>query len=342
MEQLELTSPVSIFDDSGQLCNFGWARNPFFHYNPILLHTPRRAISESERYIIFSPTHLFLFELCDAGVFGHLFICAVSLLDKTIIGKFEKLSFPMGMLNLPNQSEGSVIKRMVESNLVEFVCVEGGGRIIKVDAPQLGRNNRLRGEVILLTQEDEQSISVNSPWRQRKERFQLIRCAPCYSVEGVMQFENTSIIFNRGRAWGIYEWLRMARPSTDIHYWAAACGMCRGRQVGFNVGYGSADSSAGTENAFFVNGLLHKLDQVTFRISPSNWLDPWNFTSDNKRLEMTFVPVQRNFYQNNFLFYSVHVRQFFGFFSGRATLDDGSVLYFNNISGVAERRKTYN
>ncbi|MDR2343145.1 MAG: DUF2804 domain-containing protein [Spirochaetaceae bacterium] len=342
MAQVEVRAPVSIFDDIGQLCNFGWARGPFFHYDPNLIWAPRRCILESERYIIFSPTHLFVFDLCDSGVFGHFSICAVSLLDKTISGKFEKLSFPMGALELPNQSESSVIKKTIKNNRVEFICIEDAGRIIKIDAPQVNRNNRLRGEVVLLPQEDTQSISVNSPWRRQRERFQLIRCSPCYTVEGVMQFENTPLIFSRGRAWGIYEWVRMARPANDIHYWAAACGMYRGRQIGFNVGYGSADSAAGTENAFFVNGTLHKLDQVTFRISPSNWLEPWNFTSNNKRLEMTFIPVQRNSYQNNFLFHSVRVRQFFGFFSGRVTLDDGSVLYFNNIAGIAERRKTYN
>jgi hypothetical protein len=343
MAQVEITAPVSIFDDVGQLCNFGWARGPFFNYNPNLIWAPRRFITESERYIIFSSTHLFVFELCDGGVFGYFSICAVSLLDKKISGKFEKLSFPMGALELPNQSESSVIKRVIKNNLIEFICIEDGGRIIKIDVPQLNRNNRLRGEIVLLTQEeDAQSISVNLPWRCQKERFQLIRYAPCYTVEGVVQFENTPLIFNRGRAWGIYEWVRMARPAKDIHYWAAACGMCRGRQLGFNIGYGSADSAAGTENAFFVNGTLHKLDQVTFRISPSNWLAPWNFTSNNKRLEMTFIPVQSYSYQHSILFHSLRARQFFGFFSGRILLDDDSTLYFNNIAGIAERRKTYN
>ncbi|MDR2658563.1 MAG: DUF2804 domain-containing protein [Spirochaetaceae bacterium] len=342
MAQTEITAPVSIFDDVGKLCNFGWARGPFFHYDRNLLWTPARSITETERYIIFSPTHLFAFELYDAGIFGHISICAVSLLDKTISSKFEKLPFPMGILELPNQSEDTVIKKVVKGSLMEFICIENGGRIIKIDSPHLTHNNRLRGEVVLIAQEEAQSISTHSQWRRQKERFQLIRCSPCYTVEGVMQFENKPHLFNKGRAWGIYEWIRNVRPKKDIHYWASACGMHKGRQIGFNVGYGSADSSAGTENAFFVNGVLHKLDQVTFKISPSNWLEPWHFTSNNERLEMNFVPIQRNFYQNNFLFYSLRVRQFFGFFSGRVVLDDGVAINFNNITGFAERRKTNN
>ncbi|MDR1147499.1 MAG: DUF2804 domain-containing protein [Spirochaetaceae bacterium] len=340
--QTEITAPVSIFDDVGRLCNFGWARGPFFHYDRELLWTPGRLITESERYIIFSPTHLFAFELYDAGALGHISICAVSLLDKAISRKFEKLSFPTGILKLPNQSEETIIKTAINDSLIEFICIEDGGRIIKIDAPQLSHNNRLRGEVVLMTQEDAQSIVTYAPWRRQTERFQLIRCSPWYTTEGVMQFENKPLLFNKGRAWGIYEWARIARPKKDIHYWAAACGMYKGQQIGFNVGYGSADSTAGTENAFFVNGVLHKLDQVTFKISPSNWLEPWHFTSNNNRLEMTFIPVQHNSYQNNFLFYSLRTRQFFGFFFGKITLDDGSLLHFNNITGITERRKTDN
>ncbi|MDR2096893.1 MAG: DUF2804 domain-containing protein [Spirochaetaceae bacterium] len=342
MAQTEITAPVSIFDDMGQLCNFGWARGPFFHYDRTLLWAPRRFISESERYIIFSPSYLFAFELHDAGILGYISICAVSLLDKSVSQKFEKLYFPMGALELPNQSESSVIKATIKNNLFEFICIEDSGRIIKIDAPQIGRASRLRGEVVLMTQDDQQSISTYAPWQRQKERFQLIRCSPCYTVEGVMQFENKPLLFNKGRAWGIYEWARIARPKNDIHYWAAACGIHQGQQIGFNVGYGSADSAAGTENAFFVNGILHKFDQVTFRISPLNWLAPWIFTSSDNRLEMVFIPVQSYSYQNNMLFHSLHTLQFFGFFSGKAALDDGSVLHFNNIAGVAERRKTYN
>ncbi|MDR0408917.1 MAG: DUF2804 domain-containing protein [Spirochaetaceae bacterium] len=338
--QTEITAPVSIFDNTGSLCNFGWARGPFFHYNRALLWTPGRSIAESERYIIFSPTHLFTFELYDAGVFGHISVCAVPLLDKTVSSKFEKLSFPMGMLKLPNQSEETIIKTNLKNNLIEFICIEDGGRIIKIDTPQLSHNNRLRGEVVLMTQEYAQSIVTHIPWRRQKERFQLTRCSPCYTAEGVMQFENKPVLFNKGRAWGIYEWARIARPKKDIHYWAAACGMHRGRQIGFSVGYSSADSSSGTENAFFVNGILHKLEQVTFKISPSSWLAPWHFSSGSGRLEMIFFPARYNSYQNNFLFHSLHTRQFFGFFSGKVILDNGEVLHFSNITGLAERRKT--
>jgi len=341
-QQKEFITPVSIFDDFGKLYNFGWARQPFFNYDPALLWTPRRLIYEQERYLIYSPAHVFFFELCDGGILGHLSITAIARLDKKVSRKFERIAFPMGSLELPYQSESTRIKKIIKKNLFEFTSVDKGSRLIIIDIPQIFRNTRLRGEVVLTAPPGAQSIVTHTPWRREKERFQLIRCSPWYHVEGVMQFENVPLLFNRGKAWGIYEWSRIARPRNDIHFWAAGCGLQGGKQISFSIGYSFADSSAGTENAFFIDGILHKLEQVTFRISPANWLQPWYFTSSNKRLEMRFNPAVASPYQNNYLLCYQRVRQFFGAFSGKIVLDDGNTLYFENITGLAERRKMYN
>jgi hypothetical protein len=156
----------------------------------------------------------------------------------------------------------------------------------------------------------------------------------------VVQFGTSELVFTKGKAWGIFDWNRGVRPRADVHYWAAGCGLSEGRQVSFSVGYGSADPSRGTENGFFLDGKLHKLDQVTFHINPANWLLPWRFTSNDNRLEMTFTPHQERLERNRMILYSLTRRQVCGFFSGKAVLDDGSLMEFQNITGFAERRKT--
>jgi hypothetical protein len=112
------------------------------------------------------------------------------------------------------------------------------------------------------------------------------------------------------------------------------------RQVGFNAGYGSADSSWGTENAFFLDGKIHKLDQITFHISPSNWLETWRFTSNDKRLEMTLTPNQERSERHQLLFHTMNRRQVCGSFSGTVILDTGEELRFQDLMGFAERGKT--
>jgi hypothetical protein len=155
----------------------------------------------------------------------------------------------------------------------------------------------------------------------------------------VIQFGTTEIFFTKGNGWGIFDWSRGVRPSADIRYWAAACGVSGGRQLSFCAGYSRADFSYGTENGFFVEGVLHKLDQITFHIPLSNWLSPWRFTSNDNRIEMTFYPHQERIDRRSLFFHTSTRRQVFGFFSGRVQLDDGSILEFQNLTGFAERGK---
>ena len=155
-----------------------------------------------------------------------------------------------------------------------------------------------------------------------------------------MQFSSTELVFIKDKAWGIFDWTRGVRPHADIRLWAAACGLYKGRLLSFNVGYSTADTNVGTENAFFVDGKLHKLDLVTFHIPPSDWLEPWRFTSNDDRLEMRFKPHQERSDRSVMFLHSLRRRQVYGSFSGKVVLDDGSTREFTDITGFAERRKT--
>ncbi|MDR2211962.1 MAG: DUF2804 domain-containing protein [Spirochaetaceae bacterium] len=338
---MEVTENREILDEVGRPVNFGWARNPLFEYNPPILNgIPKTRITEADRYIIFSATHLIVFEIIDGGTLGHVGISIISVKDHRRSTHSIDSILSLGRFELPRCSDKGSIRIREKKSTLDFILMESGARIIKVDYPRFGNHRHLRGEVVLSSPPAAQSIVTVSPWRREKYAFRYFRCSPWFITEGVMQFGTAEIYFTRDNAWGIYDWKREVRPRRDIRYWAAACGIANGRLVGFNVGYGSADSSAGTENAFFLDGVIHKLDQVTFHIPPTDWLEEWKFTSNDKRLEMTFTPNQERKEHRSIFLHSVKCRQMCGTFSGRVILDDGSSLGFWNITGFAERRKT--
>ncbi|MDR2865167.1 MAG: DUF2804 domain-containing protein [Spirochaetaceae bacterium] len=340
MNQIEIIEPASIIDTKGAPVNLGWARKPVFSYNPAFTWTPQRFTSSSDRYVIFSKSFMFVYEIYDGGYLGFIHVTAVSLIDKHIASRVILIPFPLGDLSLPNTSVANSIRLRHEKTILDFIALEQGSRIVKVDIQQVGHNRNLRGEVVLIEPVKAQSIYTNSMYLGENKRFQFLRCSPWWSVEGVMQYENMEMAFNRGKAWGIFYWSRITRPLKDVHYWAAGCGLWDGQELSFNIGYGTVDNSYGTENAFFVNGKMHKLELVTFQASPSGWLKPWKFTSNNFRLEMTFYPVQQ-YSRKNHVFYQLYqVRQVYGFFSGRVTLDDNTIAQFDRISGIIERRET--
>ena len=354
MAQTEISSPLSVLDDMGQPQNFGWSRQPRFFYDPALIYAPRHRVTESDRYIVHSPTHLVVFEIRDDGWLGHMGISVISMRDKKRSTQTFKTFFPLGSYELPTSSvTGSVRWRRKKTHL-DFISMEGGVKIIKADIPKFGHNRSLRGELVLSEPENppdpdvsslngesspaepSQSLVTNQSWRNEKNAFRYSRCSPWYTAEGVIQFGSSEIIFTRGNGWGIFDWNRGARPRADIRYWAAACGMSGGRQLSFCAGYSWADFSHGTENGFFIDGQLHKLDQVTFHIPLYDWFSPWRFTSNDNRLEMTFYPHQERIDRHRLFFYISSRRQIFGFFSGRMELDSGSVIEFQNLTGFAE------
>ncbi|MCL2139871.1 MAG: DUF2804 domain-containing protein [Treponema sp.] len=340
MLQNEINAAVSVLNGSGDPQNFGWSRHPVFFFDPSLIWAPRRKISESDRYIVFNPTHTVVFEIRDDGYAGRMGITVVSIKEKKRSTQFLQTLFPLGSYDMPPGSQSGTLKYRRKKAILDFIPMEGGARIIRADIPKFGRHRSLRGELVLTEPLLAESLVCNQPWRKTENAFCYSRYSPWYTVEGVIQFGSTEIYFTAGNAWGIFDWNRCVRPGSDIHYWASSCGLSNGRLVGFCVGYGSADSSAGTENAFFVDGQIHKLDQVTFHIPPVDWLSPWRFTSNDNRLEMVFHPVQERKERRNVLIHSVSRRQVFGTFSGKVILDDGSEMDFFNITGFAEREKT--
>jgi hypothetical protein len=343
MAQVEISAPLSVLDDLGRPVNFGWARKPLFTYDDSLQRGSSLRVTASDRYIIFSHTHLIILEILDGGCLGYTGISILSLKDKKRSTQIFTTPFPLGSYNLPNSSESGTVRVQRKKRLLEFVAMEGGARIIKADFPKFGHHRFLRGAVVLSPPPNAESMVTHMPLLGSKNAFILSRRSPWYIAEGVIQFGTAEIVFTKGNAWGILDWNRGCRSRSDMSYWAAACGMEAGsadpHQIGFTVGYG-ADSSLGTENAFFVDGKLHKLDQVTFHISPADWLEPWRFTSNDNRLEMTFVPSQGRIERNQMFTHILNRRQVCGSFSGKVILDDGRELTFKNLMGIAERRKS--
>ncbi|MDR1466599.1 MAG: DUF2804 domain-containing protein [Treponema sp.] len=334
----KIEEPFSISSVSGKPVRFGWACAPLFVYNKDVLLVPRRRISEANRYIIYSPTHFFVFEVVDNGYLGYVSIYMISLRDRKKFSNTFPSLFSLGSFEMPDSIEEGSIRLHKKQFIVDFIVMNSGARIIKIDVPHFDRHRTLRGEVVLIPPLHADSIATVMPWR-RGNAFRYSFCAPHFSVEGVMQIGATEITFTKGNAWGVFDCVRAIRPNSDIRYWATACGTTGGKQAGFSIGYDLADSSQGTENAFFLDGKLHKLDQVTFHISPTNWLQPWHFTSNNNRMEMVFIPEIEWEESNRILFYYTMRRYFYGLFMGKVVLDNGEPFEFK-ITGFAERIKT--
>ena len=138
------------------------------------------------------------------------------------------------------------------------------------------------------------------------------------------------------------DWGRGVWTYHNTWYWGSASGELDGVPFGWNIGYGFGNTSAATENVLFYDGKIHKLGEVKFEIPMDedgfeDFMKPWVFTSDDNRFYMNFTPVldRSAFMSAGVVLSDQH--QVFGHFTGRITLDDGTVLPVRDFFGFAEK-----
>ena len=68
-------------------------------------------------------------------------------------------------------------------------------------------------------------------------------------------------------------------------------------------------------------------------------MKPWTFSSSDGRFEMSFVPVIDRANRTSVVVIESDQHQVFGRFTGRAVLDDGTVLEVKDLMGFAEKVK---
>ena len=140
----------------------------------------------------------------------------------------------------------------------------------------------------------------------------------------------------------VLDWGRGVWTYHNTWYWGSASGELDGVPFGWNIGYGFGNTEAATENVLFYDGRIHKLSEVRFEIPMDedgfeDFMKPWVFTSDDNRFYMNFIPVldRSAFMSAGVVLSDQH--QVFGRFTGRITLDDGTVLPVRDFFGFAEK-----
>ena len=136
---------------------------------------------------------------------------------------------------------------------------------------------------------------------------------------------------------GALDWGRGVWTYDNVWYWGSGSGDIDGHRFGFNIGYGFGDTSAASENVIFYDGVAHKIDDVKFNIS-DNFIDAWTFTSSDGRFEMSFEPIiDRSDYTSVLDLIVTNQHQVFGKMTGKAVLDDGTVIRVKDFLCFAEK-----
>ena len=192
-----------------------------------------------------------------------------------------------------------------------------------------------------LNAEPKDSMVILTPFKKKKA-FYYNQKIVGLKANGKVCLGQEEILFDEKNTRAILDWGRGVWTYKNTWYWGAGCGVVEGHEIGFNIGYGFGDTSAASENMLFVDGVAHKLEQVSFNIPKTkngkdDFMSPWTFTSSDKRFEMNFQPIIDRHSNANVLVISSNQHQVFGRFSGTMVLDDGKEIKLENFLAFAEK-----
>ncbi len=336
MRNHEVTNIQPLLNEDGSLHEPGWSKQLLQVYSRDAIKAPKFRIKEWDYYLVLSQQSEFgvAFTMSDDGYIG---LQSVSLLDFSVPCEHTETvltPFPMGKMKMPTTSEeGNVIysdkrlrmKFIKEAQTRRIVCSFDNfkdGKTFECD--------------ITLSQPPMDTMVIATPWKENKKAFYYNQKINCMRASGKVKFDGKVYEFNPENDFGTLDWGRGVWTYDNTWYWGSGNGIVNGKPFGFNIGYGFGDTSAASENILFYDGKCHKLDDVTFNIPASSYTDPWTFTSSDGRFEMDFVPIIDRAAKIDIKVIVTDQHQVFGKMSGKAVLDDGTVLEIRDLLCFAE------
>ena len=338
--QKEILVAGPLLNEEGHLIEKGYAKSLIREYKRSDIKANKLKIKEWDYYLIYDDKYGIALTYDDNSYMG---LKSVSIID--LINAKEKTVSPMqfmtrGHHNLPSSSKyGDCIYHSKKIDIL-FRHIDGK-RVLDVRLSNYHDKKDFECHLIL-DEEPQDSMVIVTPFKENPKAFYYNQKIVGFNVEGYFKVGDYQYNFDKNKTRGILDWGRGVWTYKNTWYWGAGAGVIDGHEIGFNIGYGFGDTSLASENCIFYDGVMHKLEEVTFNIPKDekgkyNYLDKWTFTSSDGRFEMNFTPIIDRKSKTNVGIICSDQHQIFGKFNGSMILDDGRIIEVKDFIAFAER-----
>ena len=338
-QQHEILRSAPLLNASGDLAEPGWARSLLPVYRRSDIRVSPMRIKEWDYYLITDGHVGLALTIADNGYMG---LDSVSFLDFDEGWEQTKSPmrlFPMGKTGLPESSADGA-SEIARGGYAMAFYHEDGARRLSFHMDRFLDGDAIEG-IVTLSGAPEESMVIATPF-DKPGHFYYNQKINCMRAEGWITLGKRRIELTPDRFFGVLDWGRGVWTYHNTWYWGSASGELDGVPFGWNIGYGFGNTAAASENVLFYDGRIHKLGTVEFHIPKDEkgrnaYLNVWNFTSDDNRFYMNFTPVLDRSALTSAIIIKSDQHQVFGRFTGRVTLDDGTVLPVRDFFGFAEK-----
>ena len=320
MAQHEITAPQRLLNDAGNISEPGFAKKLYWKYDRNDIRAPKWRIKEWDYYYIGTQDYGLCLTISDAGFVSSLSVSLLGFGEEPFQWNGSEMgAFPLGKLHMPWTSESGSVAAKVGRLRMSFEN-DGEKRRLQGIYKDYCKTGKDLIFDVTLTGIPKESMVIATPF-EKDRHFYYNQKINCMYADGIASFDGKDYVL-----------LPEAKDYKRIG---------SGDRFGFNIGYGFGDTSAASENMLFYNGKSHKLQDVSFEIPKKedgsyDYMKPWTFHETDGRFEMTMTPVIDRQAPANFGVIMMIPHQVFGKLSGKAVLDDGTVIEIRDRMVFAE------
>lgn len=339
--QKEITKQQPLLDNEGNIANSGYAKKLLWTYDRAAIKAKKCRIKEWDYYCIADSEYALCLTVADMGYVGALSISIVDFCTPSHFTNSSVFFFPMGKLKMPATSEKGDI--YWKNGKVEMRFTNDGNvRHLSGSYPNADKKGGSVTFDVILSNFPKESIAIATPFKKHRY-FYYNQKINCMTAEGFFTLADKKHNFDKSDALATLDWGRGVWTYDNTWYWSSLQMRCDdGKTFGWNLGYGFGDTSAASEDVFFYDGKTHKIGRTQFIIPTSkkgkpDFMQPWQFTSDDGRLNCTFRPLVDRYAPMDFKIMCMIPHQVFGYASGECVLDDGKIIKLDNVMCFAEK-----
>ncbi len=333
----KLERPHRLLDFDGTVLESGWANKLVAEYSPYDIKANKLRIKEWDYYIVVDDSGIaFATVIADNRYMG---LANASLYDFNENKKYDYITpliLPMGKLRMPTDSATGDIYYKGMGCKLSYIHENGYRRLVGHYKATKSRP-ALDFDIKLKKFENDDTMVIATPWEKDKKAFYYNQKINCMPAEGYLKMGERLVEFTPDKNYGTLDWGRGVWTYDNTWYWGSGNGTVNGKRFGYNIGYGFGDTTKASENMIFYDGKCHKLDRIRFEIPENDIMQPWKFISSDGRFDMDFMPLYDNRTNLSALVISQDAHQVFGKITGKAVLDDGTVLNIKDMTVFAER-----
>ncbi len=332
MKNVHITEPIDLLDKNGNVSKPGYAvKADIYKYDRSKIKANPTRIKEWDFYQFNTDRYMVQIVIFDISLGGSVSLC---LLDLKTGKKEETMVLDLltnGKYQMPSSAEKPHKILYNKHNCTLSINVADGKREIKFN------HKNFAADILVREQPNHESMVMAVPFK-KDGYFYYNQKMNCMTAEGFVKTPSMYLKLEPDNSFCVLDWGRGVWPYKCDWFWGnGTTKLENGKLFGFEIGWGFGDMSAASENMLFYDGKAHKIGNITMFRNENNLMDPWCFKTDDGRFEMTMIPLHDNYTSSRVAgIIGNQCHQVFGYWSGKAILDDGTAIEIKDVIAFCE------